>query len=401
MKVIQGSITAPQGFLAQGVCAEIKKADKKDVAIIYSPEVCNAAAVYTTNKVRAACIDLCRAHLADGTIQAVVVNSGNANACTGEQGLADAGQMAELTAELLQLKAQDVLVASTGVIGVFMPMDRIESGIKAAAASLSRDGDHEAAQAIMTTDLIGKELAVEIEIQGKAVRVGGMAKGSGMIHPNMATMLAFITSDAAVSSSCLQKMLKNTVDSSFNMISVDRDTSTNDMAVVMANGLAGNPLIDEEGSAEYLLLQEALHFICTGLAKMIARDGEGATRLIEVQVNNASDQDTARQIARSITASNLTKAAVFGEDANWGRILCAAGYSGADFDPQRVDIFLGAVKVAENGMGLSFDEDLARAELQKDPVIITLDMKQGSQQATAWGCDLTYDYVRINAAYRT
>jgi len=401
MKIINGSVCAPRGFLAQGVEAGIKKIDKKEVAIIYSTEPCTAAGVFTSNKVRAACIDYNKACLADGTARAIVANSGNANACTGEQGIKDSQRMADLTGELLGVKGSNVLVGSTGVIGVFMPMEKVEKGIRKAAAALSRDGDHNAAQAIMTTDLTSKELAIEIEIKGKPVRIGGMAKGSGMIHPNMATMLAFITTDVAIDSRCLQKMVKTAADRSFNMISVDRDTSTNDMLVVLANALAGNPLIDEVDSEDYLLLQEALDYLCVSLAKMIARDGEGATRLIEVQVVNAADYEEARQIARSITASNLTKAAVFGEDANWGRILAAAGYSGAEFDPGRVDIYLGQEKMAENGMGLLFNEERARQELKQDPVLIKVDLKSGKQQATAWGCDLSYDYVRINAAYRT
>ncbi|HHV16646.1 MAG TPA: bifunctional glutamate N-acetyltransferase/amino-acid acetyltransferase ArgJ [Gelria sp.] len=401
MKIIEGGVTAPQGFLAQGVAAEIKKKDKKDVAIICSNKLCNAAAVYTTNRVRAACVELTREHLQDGKAQAVIVNSGNANACTGQRGTADARRTTELAAELLNIKAEDVLVASTGVIGVYMPMQRIEAGIKAAATSLSANGGHNAALSIMTTDLQNKEIAVEINIQGKPVRIGAMAKGSGMIHPNMATMLAFITTDAAISSKCLAKMLKHSSDQSYNMISVDRDTSTNDMVVIMANGLAGNPIIDDENSEDYRQFKQTLDFINISLAKMIARDGEGATRLIEVQVINAADEDTARLIARSITGSNLTKAAVFGKDANWGRILCAAGYSGAEFDVDKVDIYLGQEKMAENGMGLIFDEQKAREALEQETVVIKVDLKSGDCQATAWGCDLTYEYVSINADYRT
>jgi glutamate N-acetyltransferase/amino-acid N-acetyltransferase len=401
MKIIEGGVTAPQGFLAQGVAAEIKKKDKKDVAIICSNKLCNAAAVYTTNRVQAACVELTREYLQDGKAQAVIVNSGNANACTGQRGTADARRTTELAAELLNIKAEDVLVASTGVIGVYMPMQRIEAGIKAAATSLSANGGHNAALSIMTTDLQNKEIAVEINIQGKPVRIGAMAKGSGMIHPNMATMLAFITTDAAISSKCLAKMLKHSSDQSYNMISVDRDTSTNDMVVIMANGLAGNPIIDDENSEDYRQFKQTLDFINISLAKMIARDGEGATRLIEVQVINAADEDTARLIARSITGSNLTKAAVFGKDANWGRILCAAGYSGAEFDVDKVDIYLGQEKMAENGMGLIFDEQKAREALEQETVVIKVDLKSGDCQATAWGCDLTYEYVSINADYRT
>jgi glutamate N-acetyltransferase / amino-acid N-acetyltransferase len=401
MKIVTGSVTAPQGFLAQGVEAAIKKENTKDVAIIYSEQPCMAAGVFTTNKVRAACVDINRTHLENGQAQAIVANSGNANACTGTQGWEDSLTMARVAAELFQINPDDILVASTGVIGVAMPMDRITSGIQAAAANLSADDAHNASLAIMTTDLVPKEIAVEIEIGGKPVRLGAIAKGSGMIHPNMATMLCFITTDAAISSACLTKMLHDSVNRSFNMISVDRDTSTNDMALIMANGLAANPLIEDTQSESYQVMQSALDFVNKSLSKMIARDGEGATRMIEVQVINADSNYTARTIARSITASNLTKAAVFGEDANWGRILAAAGYSGAEFDPSRTDVYLGAEKMAENGMGLAFNEDLARQELQKDPVIIKVDLKSGNEQATAWGCDLTYDYVRINAAYRT
>ncbi|MDD4170913.1 MAG: bifunctional glutamate N-acetyltransferase/amino-acid acetyltransferase ArgJ [Syntrophomonas sp.] len=401
MKIITGSVTAPLGFLAQGVEAVIKKEDKKDVAVIFSEQPCAAAGVFTTNKVRAACVDINRSHLENGQAQAIVVNSGNANACTGEQGWEDALTMARLTSKLLQTNPEDTLVASTGVIGAAMPMERIKKGIGAAAANLSKDGAHNAALAIMTTDLINKEIAVEIEISGRPVRIGAIAKGSGMIHPNMATMLCFITTDAAISSECLSKMLLDSTNRSFNMISVDRDTSTNDMALVLANGMAGNPRIKEPQSEAYKIMGAALDFVTISLAKMIARDGEGATRMIEVEVLNADSDGTARTIARSVTSSNLTKAAVFGKDANWGRILAAAGYSGAEFDPARVDIYLGAQKMAENGMGLDFNEDLARQELEKDPVVIKVDLKAGDGQATAWGCDLTYDYVRINAAYRT
>jgi len=401
MKIIKGSITAPQGFLAQGVEAAIKKEDKKDLTIIYSNHKCAAAGVFTTNKVRAACIDINRSHLEDGRAQAIVANSGNANACTGQQGWKDTLSMARLTAEYLNISPDDVLVASTGVIGHAMPMRRVEKGIRDAAANLSEHGGENAARAIMTTDLVSKEIAVEIEIGGRPVRIGAIAKGSGMIHPNMATMLCFITTDADISSPCLEEMLRYSCDRSFNMISVDRDTSTNDMVLLLANGLAGNRQIKNCQGEDYQVFREALDFVSISLAKMVTRDGEGATRLVEVEVINAENYDAARTIARSITSSNLTKAAIFGEDANWGRILAAAGYSGADFDPQQVDIYLGSEKMAENGMGLIFNEDLARQELQKDPVVIKVDMKSGPFKATAWGCDLSYEYVRINAAYRT
>ncbi len=401
MKIIADSVTAPQGFLAQGVEAVIKKENKKDVGVIYSLEPCIASGLFTTNRVRAACVDIDRHHLEGGAAQAIVANSGNANACTGQQGWDDTLAMARLTGELLNISPYDVLIASTGVIGVNMPMDRINQGIREAVAGLGRDGAHNLAEAIMTTDLVSKEMAVEFEIQGKPVRIGAIAKGSGMIHPNMATMLCFVTTDAAISRECLDKMLKTSTQRSFNMISVDRDTSTNDMILMLANGLAGNRRIIDCHGDDYRIMQAALDYVNISLAKMIARDGEGATRMIEVEVVNADTHENARIIARSITASNLTKAAVFGEDANWGRILAAAGYSGVDFDPLLVDIYLGAEKMAENGAGLPFDEERAREELRKDPVVIKVDLHAGSCQATAWGCDLTYDYVRINAAYRT
>lgn len=401
MKIITGSVTAPQGFLAQGVCADIRKKDKKDVALIYSSTPCTAAGMFTTNVVRAACVDITREHINRGQAQAIVVNSGNANACTGEQGWYDALQMAKITAQCLDIDPHDVLVASTGVIGVQMCMDKVEKGIRTAAEQLSPEGGHNAAQAIMTTDTVSKEMAVEVELQGIPVRIGAIAKGSGMIHPNMATMLAFFTTDAAIDSKCLDKAFRAAVDQSFNMVTVDRDTSTNDMALILANGLAGNPVIDDPDSEDYRVFQAAVQEVAVALAKMIARDGEGATRMIEVRVIEAPSQAAARQIARSIVSSNLTKAAVFGQDANWGRILAAAGYSGAEFDPSRVDIYLGREKMAENGVGLVFDEDKARQELEKDPVVITVNLKSGSASAVAWGCDLSYEYVKINAAYRT
>jgi glutamate N-acetyltransferase/amino-acid N-acetyltransferase len=401
MKIVNGSVTCPKGFLAQGVSAGIKKDDKNDLAIIYSQSPCTAAGVFTTNVVRAACVDFDRRQLEAGNAQAIVVNSGNANACTGEQGWEDTLSMAALASECLALQPQDILVASTGVIGVNMPMERVQAGIVAAANSLSVEGAANAALAIMTTDLVNKEIAVEIEIAGKTVRIGAMAKGSGMIHPNMATMLGFITTDAVINSKCLEGMLKAATDKSFNMISVDGDTSTNDMVLALANGQAGNLIIEDPDSQEGQTFYQALEFIAIKLAKMIARDGEGANHLIEVQVKRAAEADAAKMIARSITSSSLTKAAVFGLDANWGRILAAAGYSGATFDPSRVDIYLGAEMVARDGMGLAFDEEQARLELAQETVVITVDLKAGDYSATAWGCDLSYDYVRINAAYRT
>ncbi len=401
MKIIDGGITAPRDFLAQGVCAQIKNHTKKDVGVIYSKFTCSAAGVFTTNKVKAACVDLSSVHLSDGQAQAIIVNSGNANACNGIQGFADAQLMADYCAEILDILPRDVIVASTGVIGVPLPMAQVTRGIMEVCQSLSGQGSAAVAEAIMTTDLAPKEIAVEIILQGIPVRIAGIAKGSGMIHPNMATMLAFITTDAAVSSHCLSQLIKESADISYNMISVDRDTSTNDMAIILANGQAGNPIIKDPGSEDYKLFKEALDFVNTTLAKKIARDGEGAKHLIEIRVLNAADEKTARMIGRSISSSNLTKAAVFGADANWGRMLAAAGYSGADFDPYTVDIYLGEEKVAEDGMGLPFNETRAKQALEEDTVVITVDLKAGPYQATAWGCDLTYEYVRINADYRS
>jgi len=404
IKILEnGGVTSPKGYMAQGVMAEIKKKDKRDVAVIYSDCKAKAAGVFTTNKVHAACVDVCRNHLEDGMARAIVVNSGNANACTGEQGMQDAIAMAKITAEIMgmAIKPQDILVASTGVIGVPMPMERIEGGIAEAILTMTRSGSHNAALAIMTTDLKPKEIAVEFELSGQPVRIGAIAKGSGMIHPNMATMLAFITTDADISSECLQKMAKATTDLSYNMLSVDRDTSTNDMMLILANGMAKTPLIDDDKSEEYADFLEALNYVNIELAKMIAADGEGANHLLEVKIINAADEKNARIMARSVVGSNLVKAAVFGKDPNWGRALAAAGYSGADFNPDLVDIYLGKVQVAANGMGLPFDEEAAKGELDKAKVIITFDMKTGSYEATAWGCDLSFEYVSINADYRT
>ncbi len=401
MKIIPGSITAPKGFLAQGVEAEIKYKNKKDLAVIYSEVPCNAAGVFTTNVVRAACVDWNQTALGEGQAQAIVANSGNANACTGHQGEADTAQIAFTVAKALGLEATDVLVASTGVIGVPLPMDRIHRGIETALGKLNAWGGENAAQAIMTTDLVSKELAVEIELGGKKAIIGSIAKGSGMIHPNMATMLGFIATDAAISSACLKEALTKATYKSFNMISVDGDTSTNDMVLIMANGLAGNEEIADGGSPDFQVFSAALEFICIELAKKIARDGEGATSMMEVQVINAESELQARTIARSVTTSSLVKTALFGEDANWGRILAAAGYSGAAFNPATVDIYLGKVQVAAGGMGLSFDEEAAKSELQQEQIIITLDLKSGKNKATAWGCDLGFDYIKINADYRT
>ncbi|MDK2824219.1 MAG: glutamate N-acetyltransferase / amino-acid N-acetyltransferase [Clostridia bacterium] len=400
MNFIEGGITAPQGFKAAGVAAGIRKKEKKDVAIVYSQVPAQAAAVYTINKFKAAPLKVTAEHLADGIAQAMVINSGIANACMGQQGMESAKEMAEITAQVLNIKVDDVVVASTGLIGAPLPMDRLEQGIKEAASKLSTKGGSCAAEAIMTTDLVKKEVAVQLELGEKQITIGAMAKGSGMIHPNMATMLGFITTDADVSAECLQKSLKTAVETSFNMISVDGDTSTNDMVVIMANGIAGNPQITLDNEY-YVQFQAALTEICVILAKMIAQDGEGATKLIEVEVSGALSLEDARKAARTICSSSLVKSAIFGEDANWGRIITALGYSGAEVEPEKVDVYIGDLMMAENGTGLSFDEDKAGQILAQKEVIIKVDLKLGEFEAKAWGCDLSYDYVRINADYRT
>ena len=400
MKYIKGGITAPQGFKAAGVACGIRKSGKKDLALVYSQVPAQGAAVYTLNKFQAAPLQITREHLQDGIAQAIVVNSGVANACMGEQGLKSAKEMAQVAAEALQIKTEDVVVASTGVIGVPLPMDLVTKGIKEASKALSSDGGTDAAEAIMTTDLIVKEVACEVEIGGKTVTIGAMAKGSGMIHPNMATMLGFITTDANIESKCLQKVLQSATDASFNMISVDGDTSTNDMVVILANGLAGNPKITME--SEHLQeFERAITDICTILAKKIAQDGEGATKLIEVEVTGALSLEDARKGARAICSSNLVKTAIFGEDANWGRIVTALVYSGAQVDPLKVDVYLGDLLVAQKGTGLYFDEEKAREILKQKEVKLKVDLNLGSAEAKAWGCDLSYDYVKINADYRT
>jgi len=397
---VPGGVTAASGFSAGTAFAAIKQVDKRDVAVIHSVVPAAAAGVFTLNKVKAAPVLVTMRNLSTGTAQAVVVNSGNANACNGEQGLRDAQAMAAVTAEVLGIPAEAVLVASTGVIGRKMPMGKILPGIRAAAGQVAPENGSLAAQAIMTTDTFPKEAAVRLELGGKQVTIGAMAKGSGMIHPNMATMLCFITTDAAVAPGCLKQALKYAADRSFNLVTVDGDTSTNDMAVILANGRAGNGVIREEDS-DYVNFREALTEVCASLARDIARDGEGATKLIIVEVLGAATEKDARQAAKAVAGSSLVKAAVFGRDANWGRIICAAGYSGADFDPEKVDIFLGDEQVARDGGSIDFSEERALEILKKDTVKITLNLNSGACGATAWGCDLSYDYIKINADYRT
>ncbi len=396
---IAGGITSPQGFTAAGAVGAIKY-DRKDVALVYSDREASAAGVFTTNIVKAAPVLLTMEHLKNGTARAVVANSGNANACVGPQGMEDARAMAGEAAQHLGLPAEQVLVASTGVIGQPLPMGRVLSGVRQAAAQLSREGGHDAATAIMTTDTVAKEAAVTVELGGVQVTIGGMAKGSGMIHPNMATMLCFITTDAAINSNLLHKALAGAVKRTFNMITVDGDTSTNDMVLVLANGAAGNRPISEE-DADYAAFAAALEAVCRKLAIVCAADGEGATRLLEVRVLGAATWQDARLVARTVASSSLVKTAVFGRDANWGRIICAAGYSGAGFNPDAVDIYVGDIQVAKNGGALAFSEEQATEMLSGRQVIFSIDLHNGDHSATAWGCDLTYDYVRINGSYRT
>lgn len=396
---IDGGVTAPLGFRASGVVARIKY-DRKDLAVIASVVPASAAGVFTINRVKAAPVVLSQENLADGTAQAIVVNSGCANACTGSGGRQAARDMADITARHLGIKSEDVIVASTGVIGQELPMDRITRGIADACASLSHSGGQDAAAAIMTTDTVPKVTAVQFELGGRTVTIGGIAKGSGMIQPNMATMLAFLTTDASIDPALLKSALRYTADRTFNLVTVDGDTSTNDSLVILANGTAANPRIDKEDN-DFLLFRNALMEVCTSLARMIARDGEGATKLVEVRVQNANTFEEAKKVAMAVANSNLVKTAIFGEDANWGRIICAVGYSGAAVNPDTIDIYLGDEKMAENGVGLAFSEERAKEILKKDEVVITIDLHMGDVDVTAWTCDFSYDYVKINADYRT
>ncbi|WP_018132044.1 bifunctional glutamate N-acetyltransferase/amino-acid acetyltransferase ArgJ [Effusibacillus pohliae] len=404
IKILEnGGLTSPKGYRAAGVAAGVKNGNrtKKDVAILVSDVPAAAAGVYTTNAVQAAPVLVTKQSLAKkGQLQAVVVNSGNANACTGEQGLLDAQAMQALTAESLHIDKELVGVASTGVIGVLLPMDRIEAGIAEAMRQLSGQGGGNFAEAIMTTDLVKKETAVQVTINGQPVTIGGVAKGSGMIHPNMATMLAFLTTDAAVEQAALQDLLRQVTNRTFNRITVDGDTSTNDMVLALANGMAGSDTLTP-AHAEWPIFAEAFEAVALHLAKAIARDGEGATRLIVAEVTGARTEQDAEKVAKTIVGSSLVKTAVFGADANWGRLMMAVGRSGAYVDPSRVGIWIGDVQVAANGMGLLFDEAAATRELEKDPVVFKVNLQVGEAEATAYGCDLTYEYVKINGSYRT
>ncbi len=405
MVQIRGGVTAAKGFTASGVHVGIRKnKDKKDLALVLSEKPCSAAAVYTTNQVKGQPLVVTSEHLADGKAQAIIVNSGNANTCTGEQGVATARRMAALVAEKLPVKASDVVVASTGVIGQQLDVSVIEAGMDQLVAGLSKTGNIDAREAIMTTDTVKKEVTIQIEVGDTPVIIGAMAKGSGMIHPNMATMLGFITTDCAISSAMLQKALSAVVKKTFNRVSVDGDTSTNDMVVILANGMAGNAAIDAEGP-EYRDFYEGLAWLSTQLARMIARDGEGATKLIECTVEGAADEEKAEQLAKGVICSSLVKTAMFGADANWGRILCALGYTRKDFDPNKVDVAFesasGYIEVCKAGVPLPFNEEKAKKILSYQEVTIYVSLNEGEAQATCWGCDLTYEYVRINGDYRT
>ena len=407
MKVIDGGVTAAKGFEAAGAEAAIKYQNRKDMAMVYSKVPCKAAGTFTTNVVKAAPVLWDRDIVTNSEYaQAVVVNAGIANACTGKQGLDYCRREAEVTGRLLGIPAEAVLVGSTGVIGMQLPMDRIEAGIAklVEAKSDTLEAGHTAACSIMTTDTISKEIAVSFELDGKEITVGGMSKGSGMIHPNMCTMLAYITTDMAISKELLQEALSTSVVDTFNMITVDGDTSTNDTCLVMANGMAGNTEVTQKGEA-YDRFFEALNYVCTYLAKKMAGDGEGATKLFEAKVVNARSKEDARTLSRAIVGSNLSKAAIYGCDANFGRFLCAMGYSGAQFDQNDVELFFesenGRLQVFDHGTPIVFDEEKALQIMKADAVTVYVEMHEGEAEATAWGCDLTYDYVKINADYRS
>ena len=408
MKKIEGGITAAQGFEAASAAAHIKYEGRTDMALIFSKEPCVCAGTFTTNIVKAAPVIWDRDMVYSGAAaHAVIINSGIANACTGKEGMEYCRQTAEEAAECLGIDSGSVLVGSTGVIGFQLPIDRIRAGVRMLAEKKKTGlaAGTEAAKAIMTTDTVHKEAAYEFEIGGRKAVIGGMAKGSGMIHPNMCTMLGYVTTDAAIEKALLQKALGEIVQETFNMISVDGDTSTNDTLLVLANGLAGNTPVSDEKSEDYAVFYEALRTVCRELAMKMAGDGEGCTKLIETRVIHADTLENARILAKSVITSSLTKAAVFGKDANWGRILCALGYSGAQFDPENCDLYFGEgddrILIFTDGSAADYSEEKATELLSGEKVVITADMHMGEEQATAWGCDLTYDYVTINADYRS
>ncbi len=404
MKFIDGGVCAAEGFTASGVhCGIRKNRIKNDIALIYSEKDCASAAVYTTNLVKGAPLTVTKKHLENGIARCVICNSGNANTCNAN-GIEIAEEMSSLIANELGINPNDVIVASTGVIGQPLNIEPIKIGVPELVKNLSKNGSDSAAQGIMTTDTVKKEIAIETTIGGKTVKIGGIAKGSGMIHPNMATMLVFITTDCAISPNMLKKALSSDIENTFNMVSVDGDTSTNDMVSVLANGLAGNALIDSEGE-DFNEFMKALNTITVHLCRSIAGDGEGATKLLECKVSGAKDLKTAKAVAKSVVCSSLLKAAMFGADANWGRVLCAIGYSGADVDVEKIDVSFetkaGRIDVCKNGAGIEFSEETAKKVLLEKEIEILINLNSGSEMSTAWGCDLTYDYVKINADYRS
>ena len=402
IKTVSKGICAPKGFIAAGIHSGLRK-QRKDLALIYSTKPCNAAGVSTKNKVKAAPVIVTNSHLENGQAQAIICNSGNANACT-ENGMEIATLMSTLTADALNISADDVLVASTGVIGQKLDIIPIESNMKDLVGSLSDNGSSDCVHAIMTTDLAPKEIALTFDIGGKECTVAGIAKGSGMIEPNMATMLGFLTTDISISKDMLKKALVKVVDITFNMVSVDGDTSTNDMALILANGMAENTQITEEND-DYNTFCEALEVVCKYLAKAIAADGEGATKLLECTISGADSNEAARGLAKSVINSSLFKAAMFGEDANWGRVLCALGYADYPLDVDKVDVDFrskkGILKVCKDGKGIAFSEVFAKEVLSEENIIIDIKVGDGQYTATAWGCDLSYDYVKINGDYRS
>ena len=404
MKMIEGGVCAAKGFKANGIhCGIRKNRSKRDLALIFCEKQCSAAAVYTTNLVKGAPLTVTKKHLENGKAQAVICNSGNANTCNAD-GIEIAEKMSDLLAEKLGITANDVVVASTGVIGQPLDIEPIANGINPLADGLSENGGEFAAEAIMTTDTVKKEVAVEFELSGKTCRIGGIAKGSGMIHPNMATMLVFITTDVCISSEMLKTALSGDIADTFNMISIDGDTSTNDMVTVLASGMAENDEITEQND-DFKIFMKALNTVTVALCRMIAGDGEGATKLLECEVGGAKDKQTAKTVAKSVICSSLLKAAMFGADANWGRVLCAIGYSGADVDVDKIDVAFkskaGQIEVCKNGSGVDFSEDMAKKILSEKEIEILVYLNSGEQKSTAWGCDLTYDYVKINGDYRT
>jgi glutamate N-acetyltransferase / amino-acid N-acetyltransferase len=399
IKSLSGGVAAAAGFMGAGVACGVRDAGRRDLGLLFSELPCETAAVFTRNAVKGAPLVVTREAVETGGVRAVVANSGNANAATGGRGIEDARAMQALAAETLGIEASEVAVASTGVIGVHLPMDRISSGIRAASGKLDEGGEG-FAESILTTDTRAKEAVARVEIGGRTITVGGTAKGSGMIHPNMGTMLAFLATDAVVEKDCLKETLSRVTDRTFNRVTVDGDTSPSDMALLMANGAAGNEPLTLD-SPDYPIFVEAIEDVAQTLAREIARDGEGATRLVEVAVEGAASEESAAALAKSVVGSNLVKAAVFGEDANWGRVLTAMGYSGEVFDPEEVELWFGPIKVFSGGEPVPHEEAEANATLAAGQVKITVQLGEGDASATAWGCDLSYEYVRINGSYRT